>query len=233
MNAILLEHQTPIWQVMYNPAMTIEWLENFLQGAQTTLDCADYRLHATPGDALIQSERGEAVVHRIEQSIWPWQSVEGLLQREVVALERLDQNRVSYAEPWLIAIKTSETSIKRDRILLRDFVHGQPIADYFNQHNTLTPELISLASEISFLIQRLAFLGYDVSQLRADDLIYREEHLIIANWWRLTPVGKIKPKIVKLDLSEYFKAWQERVDYYNLFMESFNRIGLKIVIRED
>lgn len=233
MHAILIEHKTSDWHMMYNPGLSLKWLEAFLQGGEKLLDPADYRLHAIPGDGLVAAERGEAVVHRLEQSLWPWQSTRKIINKHIDALERLDLYRISYATPWLVALKIGETSIKRDYVLLRDFIGGQPVADYFNQHTNLTPELISLASEICLLIARLAKLGFNVAELRAADLVYINNSVEIANWWRLLPMTDARETITELSLIHFFRAWQERVDIHNLFMESFKRIDIKAIYQRD
>ena len=233
MHAILIEHKTSDWHVMYNPALSLKWLEAFLQGGETLLDPVNYRLHAMPGDGLIDAERGEAVVHRQEQSLWPWQSTRKVINKHIDALERLDQHRISHATPWLLALKIGEPGIKRDYVLLRDFIQGQPVSDYFNQHTELTPELISLAADICNLIRRVAQLGFNVSDLSAADLVYSNKQLQIANWWRLLPMTDSLENISELTLVHFFKVWQDRVDIHNLFLESFKRIDIQASFQTD
>jgi len=233
MNALLLEHETREWQLMYNPALSLDWVEAFISGEQQTLDFEDFRLHDQPGNALIESERGAAVVHQLSLRLWPWQTAQYVFKKYLIAQRILEQRNITYATPLTFGLKKQETVLNYDFIFLRSFVAGRPLDDYYLQHRSLTPELTSLAADVCLFLKKLARLGFRIEMLRACDIVYKNKQLVLANWWRALPVQKAKSTRKSLPLARFMLAWQKRVDYHNLFLESFRRINVDISLEID
>lgn len=225
----LLSETYKSWKIQYHPKLSIEWLHWFLDNCNNPSEFVPLTQQSDCINYLIDSETGPLVAMIYRRQLLSMQKpigteAETLWQKS----QLLKASGIAIAEPMAVITRKS-TSIKNyETWFIRDYVEGRSLFAIFHDQSSITPELTSLAALSCQLIAQLIDKRIRLETFKATDIIKSVNGFRLVGWRGIRRCSDYTDEMISNDMAHFMKAWIERYDYHQLFVESFSRVGIKL-----